>query len=65
MRLGFEPDGLSEEDHIIFLNSYIDLKQESLVMSLGMLLRFLDKYLPHSNLAHDVSPFMVLKHISL
>ncbi|KAL0279611.1 UNVERIFIED_CONTAM: hypothetical protein PYX00_001129 [Menopon gallinae] len=64
-RFGFEPNFASEEEHLIFTNTYIDFKCESMVMSLGILLKFLDKYIPQRNLSHRAPCINVIQHISL
>ncbi|KAK6642412.1 hypothetical protein RUM43_003914 [Polyplax serrata] len=65
MRFGFEPDTTNEDDHLLFVNSHIDLSQESMVVSFGMLVKYLEKYLPQINLNHEPLRIMFINHISI
>lgn len=65
LRFAFEPESLNEDDHLLFVSSHIDLNQEAMIISMGMLIKFLEKYLPQINLNHEPIRIMFVNHISL
>ena len=42
LRLPSEPEECNEEEHLIYLNSLIDMTNESMIQALGVLLKWLD-----------------------
>ena len=42
LRLSSEPKDCNEEEHLIYLNSLINMTNESMIQALGVLLKWLD-----------------------
>lgn len=65
LKLGFEPELLLEEEHAVFVSSHIDLSQESMIISLGILVKYLQKYLRQTNLSLELPQISSLSYISM
>jgi DNA mismatch repair protein MSH5 len=66
LRLPSEPEECNEEEHLIYLNSLIDMTNESMIQALGVLLKWLDLSWGFLHLDQQTqAPVMAVNTISL
>lgn len=63
LRLQSERQGTSPDEHQVLISSLFDLKLESMVTSIALLIRYLERHLPQVMLAHKAWSVLSVRHI--